>query len=398
MYSYTSAPGLTYMNPAYSQEILLEGLTRDDSIFRLLPKTTYQSEKDSFHYVAEDVGDFHSILEDAVLHDGTSDIPQLEDVDKIVPATIKIDWKETIQGIELAKISGNNVGPEFVHDYMQELFNTKLEMMLAGVYESSTVHGVDTPATNATSADVECLDRMITDHVELGYINHVSVDIDGDIFWGPTNKTGTDTPRIDRFIAASVWDAQIKLPTTPGADGCEAYDILSEADTLMATMKKYRQGSGPANYIALMGDKALNKVQDEIDPKGMWLEGETNVTQNLNGISTRNGVEGGKLTVASLILSGVKCPVFTAKYLEGTATSSWLWKNSVYTTGGVGNIYLINMDAIEFRTLVPPTAESFRNQAPNAAPGLGYLSHIYMMGQLIIRNWASHGALKYIRS
>ena len=166
----------------------------------------------------------------------------------------------------------------------------------------------------------------------------------------------------------------------------------------MAAAKKYRQGSGPANYIALMSDTALNKVQDEIDPKGMWLEGQTEVTQTLNGITTRKGVDGGKLQVSSLILSGVKCPVFTAKYLQGTASSSWLWKNSKFATGGPGNIYLLNMDAIEFRTLIPTTAESWRNQAPNTTPGLGYINVIYMMGQLIWRNWQSHAALKYIKS
>ena len=405
MYSYGTTT--TLFNPKYSAKVLLEAISRDDTIFRLLPKTTYQTEGDSFHYnydqtVADD--GMGAILEGGVIASGTSGVPALIDVDSIVPATIKIDWKQTLQALELAKIQNPPVTDEaWIQDYMSSLFSDALERMLAGVYNSATVHGVDTPAMSAgNAAEIECIDRCCgTNYTESGVATYVSAVTDGDIFWGPTNKAGTDTPRVDRSAndaANLLWDAQVKLPTTAAADGAEAYDILSELDTLMAAAKKYRNGSGPANYIALMSDTAMNKVQDEIDPKGMWLEGETEVTQTLNGVSTREGVTGGKLHVSSLRLSGVKVPCFTSKYLQGTATSTWKWKNSVFTTGGVGNIYLINMDAIEFRTLIPPTAETWRNQAPNTAPGLGNVSVIYMMGNLITRQWNSHAALKYIRS
>lgn len=401
MYSYSAAT--TLFNPKYSYKILLEGLTRDDTIQRLIPHTTYQTEGDSFHYIGVDSATgFAEILESGAIATGTSSIPALVDVDSIVPATVKVDWKETLQALELAKIQVAPVADAaFIQNYMSALFNDKIEQMLAGVYQSATVHGVDTPATTSTVADVECIDRVVgTDYTESGAgTTHVSAVTDGNIFWGPTNATGTDTARVVRATnsaATLLWDAQVKLPTTAGTE--EAYDILSELDTLMAKAKKYRQGTGPANYMALMSDKAMNKIQDELDPKGSYLEGQMEVTQNLNGISTRPGVEGGKLSVASLKICGVKVPCFTSKYLDGTASSTWLWKNSKYTTGGAGNIHLINLDAIELRYLIPPTAETWRNQAPNTSPGLGNVSCIYAMMQLISRNWQSHAALKYIKA
>jgi hypothetical protein len=131
----------------------------------------------------------------------------------------------------------------------------------------------------------------------------------------------------------------------------------------------------------------MNKIQDELDPKARFLEGEMGVTQTLNGISTRTGIEGGKLSVASLMISGVKVPFFQATYLDGTESTNWLWKNSVYTSGGVGNIYLINMDAIEFRTLIPITYKSLPNTTNNSAPGLGNINVLYMAGQLLARQW-----------
>ena len=386
----------TWYDPVYSSEIQLEGLTRTNTIFALAPKTTFQQLGDSFKYIGTDsaTGFKGGIGEAGVIVNGTSSFPTPTDVDSIFPAVTELDWLESTVGAALSAIQNEPVNnPAQVKKYMMDYFLDQLNKQLAGVSVSTTVHGVDTPAVNGTSskAENESIDRWITNKTESGGTTHVSAAGDGDIF---LNEAGSGTARIDRS-ASTEWDAQITLPSSAGTE--EAYDILSELDDLMAVAKKYRTGSGTPNYIGLCSDKAMNKIQAELDPSGTWLEGQMEVSQTVNGISTRTGVARNR-SVPSIGISGVKVPFFTASHLDGTSASSWLWKNSVYSTGGPGNIYLINNDAWEYRTLIPVTSMQRPNTTNNSAPGLGDINVIYHAGQLIFHNWASHAALKYISS
>jgi len=387
-----------WYDPVYSRDLELESLTRDNTIYSLLRKTTFQQQGDSFKYISTDsaTGFRNGIGELGVIFDTTTSVPLPTDVDNIFPAVVKLDWIDSEVGRALSAIQNEPVNdPAQIRNYMGNYFIDKIEQAIAGVAISSTVHGVDTPAVDGThtKAAIETLDRMITNQTESGQdTTHVSAQTDGDIFW---NEAGSGTARIDRS-ASTAWDAQITLPTTAGTE--QAYDILSELDDLMAVAKKYRTGTGTPNYIGVCSDKCFNKVQDELDPKGRYLEGEVKASQTLNGVSTRPGVTGGKISVAGLQITGVNVPCFQAKYLDGTAASGWLWKNSEYATGGVGNFYLINMDGMEFRTLIPITFKSMPNTTNNTEAGLGNLNILYMAGQLLVRKWASHAALKYIAS
>jgi hypothetical protein len=374
---------------------MLEGLSRDNTLYSLLPKTTFQAKGDSFKYIGTDsaTGFKGGIGENGVIVNGTSSVPTPTDVDDIFPAVVELDWLDSEVGRALSAIQNEPVNnPAQIREYMGNYFLDKIEQYLCGVGVSATVHGVDTPAVNSSKAAIECLDRMITNQAESGATNHVSANTDGDIFW---NEAGSGTARVTR-ASSTVWDAQVTLPSSAGTE--EAYDILSELDDLMANAKKYREGSLTPNYIGVCSDLAMNKIQDELDPKGRFLEGSMEVTQTIYGISTRPGVEGGKVSAAALTTCGVKVPFFQPTYLQGTATSSWLWKNSKYTSGGVGNIYLVNMDAMEFRTLIPITYKRLPNTTNYSAPGLGDISVLYMAGQLLVRKWKSHAALKYIKA
>jgi hypothetical protein len=385
-----------WYDPVYSRDLMLEGLTRANSIFATIPKTSYQDKGDSFKYIATDsaTGFRGGIGEAGVVFDGTTSVPVPTDVDNIFPAVVKVDWLDTEVGRALSAIQNEPVNdPNQIRDYMGNYFLDKIDQFLAGVGVSATIHGVDTPAVDGThtKATIECIDRFVTNQAESGATNHVSAATDGDIF---LNEAGSGTERIDRSGSAA-WDAQVTLPTAAGTE--ENYDILSELDDLMAVAKCYRNGTGTPNYIGICSDKAMNKIQNELDPKGRYLENELQASQTINGISTRPGVMGGKLSVAGLTICGVKVPFIQNPYLSGTAATGWEWENTVYTTpGGVGHIFLINMDAYEFRTLIPITYKSFPTTAKNSAPGLGNQNIIYMAGQLIMRQWASHAALKYI--
>lgn len=387
-YDYASTD---FFNPVYSSKITLEALTRSTSIYRVLPKTTYMQEGDSMHYIGAEPSTLEAFLgNETAMFAADTAMPAISDIDHVWPSVYMIGWEDTRVANEMAKFQAPPVtGPEFLKKYFADFYWNKVDQQLAGVYLSATVHGVDTPATS-TNATIECIDRMISNQTESGVTNHVSAVTDGDIFWGPTNITGTDTAVWDRS-AVTTADAQITLPSTPGTE--EAYNILDELDDLMATAKAYAP-TAERNYIGMCSDKALNKIQDELDPKQRYLEGQMEYTQTLGGVSTRPGALGGKFSAAGLTICGVKVPFFTSPYFSGQA-SPWVWENAKYTTGGVGNIYLINMDNIEIRHLIPFTEIDYPNYGDWV---LGDRHVLVSAMQLLCKNFASHAALKYIKA
>lgn len=394
------AASLTWFDPVYSGTLALQGLTRSTSLFKLLPKTTYQQRGDSYQTItAETTEGMYPSGEAGLIFTTETTTPTITDVNSIIPAVIHREWEDTTMAVELSKIqrSRTMLNPGEIKKYQSERFLDDIDRQLAGVFVTpATSHGIDDPATNGTYAELECIDRMVTSKAENTATTYNSANTDGNIYWNNTGLAGT--ARYDRN-AGTDWNGQVRLPTGGTVAAGEAYNILDELDDLMAIAKCY--ATQPYNYIGLCSPKALNKIQNEIDPKQRWLEGPTDVTQTINGVTTRPGVEGGKVSVSSLTISGIKVPMFESPYLMGTATSNWLWMNTKHTTGGPGNIYLVNMDAIEIRTLVPITYETWpawygAGADVADAPAFGNKHVLYMMAQLIAWNWQSHAALKYI--
>jgi len=379
-----------YFNPKYSAKISLEALTRSTNIYRILPKTTYMEKGDSYHYIAADPAVLSAFLgNETAMFAADTAIPTVSDVNHIWPSTFMCGWEDTRVANEMSKFQASPVtGPDFLRKYFADYYWDSVDQQLAGVWLSATVHGVDTPAYS-TNATIECIDRMISTQAESGAgPTHVSAVTDGDIFWGPQNLAGTDTEAFDRS-AVTTADAQVKLPAAAGTE--DAYNILDELDDLMATAKAYAP-TAERNYIGMCSDKALNKIQDELDPKQRYLEGKMDYTQTLGGVSTRPGALGGKFSAAGLTICGVQVPFFTSPYFSGKATP-WVWENTVYTTGGVGNIYLINMDNIEIRHLIPFTEIDYPNYGDWV---LGDRHTLVSSMTLVAQNFASHAALKYI--
>jgi hypothetical protein len=225
---------------------------------------------------------------------------------------------------------------------------------------------------------------MISNDVESG-ANYCSAASDPDIFW---TSTGAGTEKFDRSAGAGA--ANITLPVAADKVTGTAYNICDELDDLMAKCLVYAEE--PYNYVAMMSPKAYNKIKAENDPKALITD-YTDARQTVNGVTSTPGVVGGKVQLSALRLSDITVPIITVPYLMGTATSSWTWKTSVATTGSCGNIYLINQDAMEFRTLIPITYKS------TPAENILETKHcLYMAGQLIAKNFKSHGALKHIKA
>jgi len=386
----TYSTSTTWFDPLYLGKLQLEGLTRSTKAFKALTKTSYASEGDSFQLITTDVTHQANMLETGVLF-GTTAVPALVDVDAIYPAILHLDWTNTEVATALSGLQRNRTVPtlEQIRDYMTAKFWDTVDRQLCGVYiNAAAVHGVDEPATAGGIAQFESIDRMICNAAETG-ANYTSAGTDADIFW---NATGTGTERTDigdRSGGEGV--AQTTIPVAGDKATGTAYNICDELDDLMAKILVYCDSDTP-NYIAMMSPKAYNKIKAENDPKALITD-YTDARQAVNGISSTPGVVGGKVQLSALRLSDITVPIVTAPYLMGTSASSWTWLTSVCVTGCVGNIYLINQDAMEFRTLIPLSYKSI--------PAENYLETkhtLYMAGQLICKNFLSNGALKLIKA
>lgn len=392
----TYSTSTTWFDPVYLGKIYLESLTRSKKAFGALTKTTYQQLGDSYQNVSTDSHTgLGMILESGALFANAS-VPALADVDSIYPAIIKYDWSNTEVAAALSQIQRSRTAPtmEQIRDYATAKFWDAVEMQITGVYVDFTAggngtnqggYGVDAPATDgANVTTIESIDRMITDATDGGNTTYTSAATDGDIYWNSTGIAGTI--RFDR--SASAGAANLRLPTGGSVAAGEAYNITDELDDLMSQCLVYA-GDNP-NYIALMSPKAYNKLRAEDDTHRV-IDNFSGATQAINGVTSTPGVVGGKVQLSAIRLSDITVPIVTAPYLMGTALSSWLWKNSKHSTGGPGNIYLINQNDMEFRTLIPMTYRSVQ-----AESALETKHTLYMAGQLICKNWKSHGALKYI--
>jgi hypothetical protein len=393
----TYSTSTTWFDPVYLGKLMLEGLTRSTKCFKALRKTTYQEEGDSYQAIRTDLAAADapiSVLESADMF-GAYNLPALSDVDSIYPAILKVSWVNTEVASALSNIQRSRTTPNLqqIRDYMSGIFLDRLDQMLTGVYNDfyaagagvAPGYGADSPATTGAAAQIECIDRMITNAAETNstYISGVA---DADLFW---NSTGTGTERVDigdRSAGEGV--ANVTLPAAAGTE--DAFNICDELDDLMTQCLVYAEE--PYNYRAMMSPKAYNKIKAENDPKALITD-YTDARQTVNGITSTPGVVGGKVQLSALRLSDITVPIVTVPYLMGTADSGWLWMNDIFNTGGVGNIYLINQDCMEFRTLIPITYRSVP-----AENELETKHTLFMAGQLIAKNWLSHGALKYIAS
>jgi hypothetical protein len=390
----------SWFDPLYLGKLTLDSLVRSKKAFSALRKTTYAQEGDSYQVIAGDVAVANgpvSMTETETLFANTV-TPTITDVDHIYPAVFHVDWtnSDVAQAMSALQRSRGTASLEDIRNYFSELFLTRLDMQICGVYNdfygghAGVTHGygVDSAATQeATSqAQFECLDRMVTNQAECTGGTYVDNVIDGDIYWNSTGVAGTI--RFNRVDASPQAQCQVRLPTGGSAAAGEAYNILDELDDLMTQCLVYA-GDNP-DYAAYMSPKAYNKIKAESDPKALITD-YTSATQAVNGVTSTPGVTGGKVQLSALRLADITVPIVTVPYLMGTSLSGWLWKNTLHTTGGPGNIYLINQKDMEFRTLVPITYRSV--PAENA---LETKHTLWMSGQLIAKNWLSHGKLAYI--
>ena len=345
-----------YFDPKYSMEIMAWGL-RSDVLKALLPKTTYLQKGDSVQLVASDaLSAVTAYTESSTPFSGDTDVPDVTDLDYIEPGYVGIEWKVSLQArLKSAYQKPEKMTPEKLKAYQTALFDQLVDVQLAQT--------VDT----VTSGAPDSIDRIISCKAEddLSWIDAGDCDL-----W-----TTQGTASIDRS-AATTYDAQVDLPSSEA----NRQITLDMIDDIMATAKRY--GSG--NYIAYTNDDTINAIQRLIDPKGRYLHTEMNYEKTVNGVKTRKGVEAGRLTAGALVTNGLTIPVFSDPNV------------AVPVSGGAGNLYLIDVEHIELRYILPVTYIPTTMQ-DMALHGTMYERHWLITGmQLIADQFNCHAAVKYI--
>jgi len=349
-------------------------------IFPLLDKKPIQQALDSFKYTTA-----HGLLREGIGPGGATALfgaqtePTVAVIDKIISPIHKVTISRDIHSmiherIDMARRGGTN-WDWIKNDLTPKAFWDYYDMWLGGYEIAANVHGADTPALT----HIECIDRMISSKAESGVATHVSAVTDGDIWW---DGSGAGVMAIDRS-SATTWDAQIKLPTTPGTN--ENYQILEEVDDLMAVAKKY---SDNERYIALTTTAVANLIKDEMGTSQRYDGSDVKVAFGINGIQTYPGITAGR-DVQAIETCGIKVPLFTSDMLPTL--------NSVYTTAAAGSLYLIDLDAMFIRVDIPATyletgfgVEMLHQDYARSR------AMLFGLSQLVCTKFAPHAALKWI--
>jgi len=367
---------------AYMKQVQLQ-LSVNSEIYKLLDKKPITATGNSFKYTSALGVDTTAISPGGdIAIFGTATEPTISTIQGITSGVEKVILSRDLHSMIVEKIPEAHPGePDW--DFLKNkvapmaLWN-KIDGWLGGSDTHAANQGVDTPA----GANIECIDRMISNKAESGVATYVDAVTDGDIFW---DGSGTGTELIDRSDAGDSWaDAQIQIGAVAAGT---AFNIMDELDDLMAAAKKYSENK---RYIGLTTDATLNKIEAELNPQYRYLEKQVNVAATIGGISTRPGHEGG-FDVGALVLCGVTVPVFTSNALPVG--------NSKFTTDTTGHFYLIDLDGMYIRVDIPATfletgfGVEMLHQNYLRSRGM-----LFTVAQLVCTNFQSQAALKWIKA
>ena len=348
-------------------------------LYKLLDKRPITTVGDSFKYTKA-----HGLTTTAIGPLGATAMfgsptePTVAPITNITSGVENVILSRDLHSMVKERAPGADVGADWnwlVNELAPTALYDKIDTWLGGYETAAGVHGLDTPALK----NIECIDRMASTKAETLAGTYVSAITDGDIVW---DGIGTGTPKFDRDSITDA-DATIKLNSVAATN--EAYEIIIELEKLMKTSKRYSKNK---RYIGVTTGATMNKIQWEVGGAARYeMDGAVDVAINVNGVETRPGVQGG-FSVGSLILAGVKVPMFVSEALPTT--------NSVFTAGS-GHCYLIDLDAMYIRTDIPMTyIESGFGPEMLSVNLLASRGFLFTLSQLVCTGFPQQAALKYI--
>lgn len=353
-----------FFHPTYSKALTV-WLEKKMNTAKALAKETFQAEKDSikclqargnsgagsFAYLADETDTFGTAYESAIYN--IENIPLAfphVPVEETLGHAVKSDYKPPQdRAMSWAEKSA---------DAMDEFWE--------GVNAELWADG----DTVFTSESIESIDRIITD----------STEADGSVFWSSTDDSHRWAITDTGADADATLEAQLELPATAAV---REFDP-SQLDDIINDCKRYSKGK---NFMLVTTGQSINELAKYYGAKEFYGNNTVKVSYSVNeGIKSRTGDDVG-FDVASYSGSGVaKIPIIED---EGVHAES----------GGIGNWYLIDRDAVKLRiALAPAWYETnlgdhmlFQRLARRFAVALGSM-------QLVCNNFRANGAVKYLTS
>jgi hypothetical protein len=339
-----------YFNPIYGQSVI-DWLNMESDIWALLPKSTYQAKGDSVRVKTADAVNFYGQLETATSL-GDTDIPTVAEVNFTDPAVMYNHWDSSL--IAQLKSTYQDTPKQDAASYFREdalLLHPKNINEWLG-------KSTDTPARGGGNFDnyIESIDRVCSNAAESALL---SAETDNDIYG------------FDR----SAGEAEAYVDLNGGVLRNLSLGLI---DDMIADCKQY---STNRRFIMLTDETQLNQIEALADTKLRYEENKF-VISTVNGVQTRKGKEIG-FSVSSYIGAGIKVPIFTSQHIIGSS-------------GGNGNIYLLDLDHIEIRVAMPTIYYDTTNQNFTLLDKFYYEYIIMTVAQLISDQFNCHGAIKWL--
>jgi len=376
-----ASPYAYYFEPKFSA-VVQAYVDRATEVFKLLPKTTFLAEGDSLKYYETDLESLKGV---AATSKPFTDItaesaPTIATLEEFEPAYLVDPWITNFMSRTRSTWQVDpKLDPAWIKQYHTENLPNQIDKMLTRVVDVVADDGT------AANANIESIDRICSCSAEAS-TTYVSVASDPDIYWRKSTVLIDRSADTDDTFGGGAGEG-IDLPPTAAARTLS----LDMIDDVIAASKKYSRNK---RYIGITGPKTLNELQDLIEPKQRFLDTPMDYQLTLQGVSTRKGARTG-FTVGAIITNGIEIPMFTCSHVANEDPAN---RSSVITDANIGNIYFLDLDAIEIRVAVPITYL----ETPPAAMLTGdamEVRHMFIYAaQLVATNFRAHAAVKYLKA
>jgi len=353
---------------------------RATEVFRLLRKTTFLREGDSLKYVETDLSGLQGVTGTSTpFATGTAEsAPEVLTLEEFEPAYMVDPWETALPSRTRSTWQAEpKLDPQWIRQYHAENFPNLLDQKLTQTIDTVSNDG-------STVFFIESIDRILSGSAE-AHLNFVSAVTDPDIYWGKTTiLIDRDADTDDTFGCGA--GEGLSLPAEAAARPLK----LDYIDDVVAAAMPYSRNK---RYIGITGPKTLNEMQKLIEPKQRFLNHPVDVEITMNGVSTRRGARAG-FTVGAYVASGIDIPFFTSRHIANETSAN---RSATRTDANIGNIYIIDLDAIEIRVAIPVT---YLETPPHAmlTGDIMKTRHWLLYGaQLIATNFRAHAAVKYLK-
>jgi hypothetical protein len=344
--------------------MLYNNLDMRSELFRALPKKTYLAEGDTTRSVRSLGGSV------AYLTDLTDTFPAcvedvIDEIGPILPAPLVAARDESFQAYQRSLYNTrNNPAPTWEEKRqmaMDELINQ---------FETDA-HYDGTNAAAAPNVRIESIDRICTDTVEHGAA-----------FWNESARSHRWAIAATGADVNAIYEANVNLPATAANREFDPEYL----DDVLKDCKRYTRVEDRARFAIFTKGDTVEEIKKYFGDKE-WARGIANVAYNLGeGLTTNTGDTPG-FNVAGYSGGGLtNVPIITDDSCH-------------YESGGVGNIYVLNLNNIEFRAALLPTWLETDMGKDMLLRGLAQRKGVAIMhGQIIAPRFNVHGAVKYLKA